>query len=443
MPDRLPADLFPPSVVPTRIDGEEADMTRAFILSHGSRVPGNGTTFVPEGKSISFYSEYDQNTLRSIGLAALNAGDIEPVDTFKAGDPIPNYRLSQFEDSAIAQHLAAESSATNAKLYFVGQQLPSPTALCTTPADCERTRPYHADKCRGAFRYIVEGEILSVSCRGVRGQQNPATRKMEGSTEALDEWQAKAREIYNQAQTDPAAAMAYYESLTDATKAILQSSYTPLQRFAEQYFAKGGKSTPAAVLEARRYLEAYGEPTFFDWSHQWESTQRSFIMSDPDLKAVIQRQQAAHDAEMRRRLLGDAEQRPADETLVLVASVEAQAMALAGAVDLLSESPVDEDNSEALSELELGMETFLRDADTLQRMADQPGNQYLLQPAVGLMTAAADAGVKLELHKESLDEESLASLREAMVLVGEWASDLAQTRAPDGGDSGATSTVPA
>ena len=38
-------------------------MARAFILGHGASIPGRDKTFVPAGKSISFYSEVNTNTL--------------------------------------------------------------------------------------------------------------------------------------------------------------------------------------------------------------------------------------------------------------------------------------------------------------------------------------------------------------------------------------------
>jgi hypothetical protein len=258
-------------------------MARAFILSHGERDPGEGDTFVPEGKSISFYSEYDENTLRSIGLAAVNAGDIKPAETFEAGEPLPNYTLSQFEDSAIAQHLAMESSATGGKLYFVGTDLrPTPLPLCTTPDACARSRPRHAQGCRGAFAQIAEDEILSVSCRGVTGEDGDNTRTMEGSTDFYDEYSEEAMRIAEWGKTDPDAAMAYFQSLPQATQAILKSK-VPLATFVDGYFAGGGEAIPAAVVDARNYVESHGDIAFVDYAEQFDAQQRSMVLAEQDL----------------------------------------------------------------------------------------------------------------------------------------------------------------
>jgi hypothetical protein len=70
-------------------------MARAFYLGHGATVPGVGKTFVPAGKSISFYCNVDDNTLRANGLAALNAGDLPLVETSDAESEVDNYIVSR------------------------------------------------------------------------------------------------------------------------------------------------------------------------------------------------------------------------------------------------------------------------------------------------------------------------------------------------------------
>ncbi len=258
-------------------------MARAYLLSHGARIGDRPDTFVPEGKSISFYSEFDQNTLRTIGLAAVSSGDITPTQTFNAGDPVSNYNLVEFEDSAIAEHLAAESSQTGGKLYFTGSDLPSPTWLCTTHDKCITTKPRHHQDCRGVFARIAESEIYSVSCRGLAGGPGGSTFEMEGSREFMDEMQTEARRILDWAKTDPDAAMAYYQSLSEATKAMLNGANTNLPKWAEEYFKTGGKDTPFSVVEARNFLTSHGDVAFADYADQWDSQQRSVAFAENDL----------------------------------------------------------------------------------------------------------------------------------------------------------------
>ncbi len=412
-------------------------MARAFILSHGARVSDYPETFVPQGKTISFYSEYDQNTLRSIGLAALNAGDVQPTQTYTAGQTIPNYLLSRFEDEAIAQHLASHSSATNAALYFAGMELPSPTVLCTTPKVCVTTKPLHAPGCQGAFSKIAEAEIFSVSCRGVRGQQNQATREMEGSEEALTEWQTEAQRILTWAKTEPDAAMAYYQSLTDATKSILHSSNTNLKKFAEQYFAGGGNAVPEAVLQARRYLEAYGEPTFYDWSKQWTTEQREVILAGEGLMNAWLKGKQVRDQEAWQAFQAENPHAAADESAVLVTGLQDQSVAIAESVAQLQQIPVAEHTDDELAQLETAVVTFMTDAQSVQSLAGSPRYAHLLQSAIGVYDAGADAGVKLELHKEARDDESLLQLVDAWELVAQWVAALAAVPTPPPPDQGA------
>jgi hypothetical protein len=258
-------------------------MARAFILSHGERVPGGGTTFVPEGRTISFYSDYDENTERAIGLAAISAGDIKPAETFEAGDELSNYRLDAFADDEMAEHLAAQSSATGGRLYFVGRDLPTPTRLCTTPDACERTKPHHSRSCRGALRAIAEDEILSVSCRGKAGDDSPSTRTMEGSTDFMDELQTESDRILVWARTDPDAAMAYWQSLSEATKVMLTGADVELDDYVKKYFGDGGAESPAAVIEARNFLETHGDIALVDYVEQFDAKQRSMVLDEQDL----------------------------------------------------------------------------------------------------------------------------------------------------------------
>ena len=258
-------------------------MATAYLLSHGARVENVDDTFVPEGRSISFYSEFDENTLRSIGLAAVNAGDITPTETFNAGETVSNYVLQRFADDEMAEHLAAASSQTDGALYFTGGELPDPAWLCTTPDECNATYPNHADVCQGVFKLIAEEDILSVSCRGAMGGPGTATEAMEGSTEFMDDLGQETLRILEWAQTDPDAAMAYYQSLSEATRVMLNGANTNLAKWAEDYFAGGGTDTPAGVVEARNFLESHGDVAFVDYAEQWDDVQRGVVFAEQDL----------------------------------------------------------------------------------------------------------------------------------------------------------------
>jgi putative adhesin Stv-like protein len=268
-------------------------MARAFILSHGERNQEDWDTFVPDGSTISFYSDFDEATQRSIGLAALSAGDVEPFDTYDGGQLIPNYVLSAFEDSALAEHMTTESSATGAKPYYVGIDLPDPVQLCSDPEECQKTYPQHADSCEGVFGKVAEDEILSVSCRVLSGDDDAgATDVMEGSTDFMDELREEANRIQAWLASDPQAAIAYWESLTDATKVQLTGVNVDLEEDVAAYYDAGGESTPRAVLQARQYLADAGEGSFYDWVAGLDAKQQEFILGETDLEAAFEREKA-------------------------------------------------------------------------------------------------------------------------------------------------------
>lgn len=260
-------------------------MANAYLLGHGARDTNEPLTFVPEGKSISFYAEFDEYALQSIGLAVLNAGDITPTETYNSGDDIPNYLLQTFTDDELMKFLSAESSRTDGRLYFIGQ---SPiddalTKLCTSPTACRATYPHHSNQCRGVFSKIAEDTIYSVSCRGVLGAQNDATFEMEGTTDYMAELITEAQRILAWKDTDEQAAIDYLASLSEVTRAELFTAYTPLHAWAQNFFKAGGTVDPAAVIDARNYLETHGDVAFYTYVEQMDIEQRGMVLADDAL----------------------------------------------------------------------------------------------------------------------------------------------------------------
>jgi hypothetical protein len=260
-------------------------VANAYLLGHGARDTNEPKTFVPDGKSISFYAEFDEYALQSIGLAVLNAGDITPTETYESGEEIPNYLLQTFTDDELAKMLSAESSRTDGTLYFVGQ---SPiddanTKLCTTPNACRATYPDHSDQCGGVFSKITEDTIFSVSCRGVLGAENQATWEMEGTTDYMTELRTEAARILTWKDTEEQAAIDYLASLSEVTRAEMYTAYPPLQTWAQDFFKGGGTVDPAAVIDARNYLETHGDVAFYTYVEQMDIEQRGMVLGDDAL----------------------------------------------------------------------------------------------------------------------------------------------------------------
>ncbi len=401
-------------------------MARAFILGHGIRVPGVEKTFVPAGRSISFYSNVDENTLRANGLAALNAGDIPPVETFAGESEVDNYGLSRFEDSAIAQHMASESSLTDGKSYFIGMDtLASPLFLCTNPKACARTKPRHSMFCKGLFALVPEEELLSVTCRGVQGQQNPGTARLgapqvddtghDSSEDFTAERRAEAQRLLTLGRTDPAAAIKQIESLSEPTRQML-FSIQQLKDFVEDYYKKGGAATPEAVLEARRALEALGEASFADHVDKYDLKQKEMVLADPDLKAAYQRsdekriQDRLKQRELDRERLGLIERQRTirEEAQHQIDTLEKQAAEIGIAVSSLSST---EANSNSIAELTVAFTALMSTIEVIQNIARNKKLDTVTAQAAAVYQDGADTGVSLSIYSEGPDTENLSKLK--------------------------------
>lgn len=229
-------------------------MAKVWILSHGARITTWPDTFVPADKTVHYYADYDQNTLRVNGLAALSAGDIQPTKSFAGGDPISDYFLSKFSDAELAQHFASESSRTGGPMLTIGGDLPDNLALCTNPNNC--AAPAHS--CDGLFGRVAEDEIHLVACRGAfdptlteeerkKQAESPLGWKLgdeaahnaaPGEDTVQDSYARElnkhAKSLLEMAQTDPQGALATFRSYPQGTQAALIGAHGGITRWLEQ-----------------------------------------------------------------------------------------------------------------------------------------------------------------------------------------------------------------
>jgi putative adhesin Stv-like protein len=223
-------------------------MSKVWILSHGARVTTWPDTRVPAGKTVHYYADFDENTLRVNGLAAINAGTIAPTQSFAAGATISDYFLSAFTDAELAQHFASESSATGGPMLTIGGDLPDDLALCTDPHNCT---DQHG--CDGLFGRVQQDEIHLVACRGAMGQENglgwrlgtdsahnaaPGEDQVEGSY--VMELNRHAEELLQEARTDPQGALTRFRAYPQATQAALIGAHNGLSAWLESVQQGGG-----------------------------------------------------------------------------------------------------------------------------------------------------------------------------------------------------------
>ncbi|WP_328455178.1 putative adhesin [Amycolatopsis sp. NBC_00438] len=152
----------------------------AFVVGHGGHF---GTdTFVPVGRTVKFYAEFDTALLVTASLLGLASGGATARRTVahdprRGTDDIRNYVLTPHVDDTVAQHLAARPRTPDVVAFFVGTgesaepgvRWLAPTAdglpLCTSPVDCRVAWPNHAAGCRGLFAAVpAEFPVIHLLC---------------------------------------------------------------------------------------------------------------------------------------------------------------------------------------------------------------------------------------------------------------------------------------
>jgi hypothetical protein len=77
--------------------------------------------------------------------------------------------------------------------------------------------------------------------------------------------------------------MAYWQSLSEATKVMLTGADVELDEYVKKYFKDGGAESPAAVIEARNFLQTHGDIALVDYVEQFDAQQRSMVLDEQDL----------------------------------------------------------------------------------------------------------------------------------------------------------------
>jgi hypothetical protein len=80
---------------PSTANKEPPPPPRTVFSGHGGFFPENGTTVVPEGTSITFYSEHGSTITDPLGNAVETNQDVSQVFKryYGPGDTVPNYTL--------------------------------------------------------------------------------------------------------------------------------------------------------------------------------------------------------------------------------------------------------------------------------------------------------------------------------------------------------------
>jgi hypothetical protein len=250
----------------------------AYVLGHGSYRPGE-ETIVPAGMTLSFYAKPEESGVMNVLESVIANGGAGPQEVLHEGTSLPNYDLTKFEDDHIGRFL--ELNRHNLELWFIGDQVRSPTMLCMTPAQC------HPDdhRCDGVFgkaRLAGEKDLHIMACRfDITAASHGFTRSVlddygtedTSADDELRDWTSRFLGLSAADQDAFWAGMAHEEQ-------VYVTSDVEMAEWAEMY-------------EARRVLaQAHQDPQGYGAFYQYYDTlsqviQARLLRDYPDVAAVI------------------------------------------------------------------------------------------------------------------------------------------------------------
>ncbi|MGH9247555.1 MAG: putative adhesin [Acidimicrobiales bacterium] len=244
----------------------------AFVLGHGGLDAATANTFVPTGMRVSFYSKLNENMLFSNGFAALATGGAGSVQTYNAGQPVPNYEMEKLEDERVASYMQIDPGGV--PLFFVGgQHLASPKIkLCAGTATTCKAGSHGCQGLLGLLQQAGYTDWGYLACRGIDDTSKDSRGLGAGGADTMAADDVDAFETYFKGvlARDPAEAARVWDGLPPKSQATLVSS---------TYFF----STYNATRGARHVLETEGSFTFKKYVATLLDYQQKAIKEDPYL----------------------------------------------------------------------------------------------------------------------------------------------------------------
>jgi hypothetical protein len=229
-----------------------------FLMGHGGLSADRPKTIVPEGGSITFYTDVDFNLLLTNGMASVQTGEAGSGYRVEGGEPVENYYLEGYTDNQRVRFETVAMSGLN--VVYIGDQIPNKIHLCEgDDTMCGGGRHI----CGGVFGRLDDLDIIYLACRGVMDAP-PKTQREYGASgdttiqDELDKLVADIRKLSEEEQGqklcqmedahDPDAqeGLAYLMNWPDLRKAAYKErTRQSLKDMEPDDFAKMFKGQPA------------------------------------------------------------------------------------------------------------------------------------------------------------------------------------------------------
>jgi hypothetical protein len=252
-----------------------------LVMAHGGRDPEMPGLRVPPGMQIDFYADFDENMFFSNGLAVVARGELgTPNESYTANDPIPNYIYSALSSDQLGWYLQLDR--TDLPAWFVGNDLPDETALCTDFVGCDNAganigEGVHAcDGVLGRAQAAGENHLVMLSCRG--NIEDPDAQGTEGLVGADGRWDESF-------QREMDAEVERFAGLGEADREATWLGWPENTRlmFMTYDWMKGW----ADAYGAKQLLRSDGPQAFAAYYDQLDADAKEFLKSDPEVEEAL------------------------------------------------------------------------------------------------------------------------------------------------------------
>lgn len=219
-------------------DRKPAENERGNVFAHGYQT--GETTFVPEGKTLYFYTQ-EGKLLRAATIPFILAGGEVECQKILAGQPVHNYQLRPQTPQEIKEQDGVIRGFPGVP-HVAGFNLDSKIDLfCSSARECDEHRAavgrnFHLATCTGLLAGIPQAEIHLFICR--EDSKVTSSEKQPKETETEKQYHAllveKAEQLWALGSRDPVAGWFSFHVLPTETQNTLLGKRPKLLEFTQQ-----------------------------------------------------------------------------------------------------------------------------------------------------------------------------------------------------------------
>jgi hypothetical protein len=245
-----------------------------LVMAHGGHDSNERKLKVPAGMQIDFYAEFDENMLFMNGLAVLARGDAgTPSQSYAAGDELPNYYYTALSDEQLGWYLQLDRSGI--PTWFVGNDLPDNTYLCTDYDDCDAwgandgSGNHSCDGVLGKAHAAGEAHLAIFACRGAFAGPGTSSKTIHNADGTLDQ------DYYDEMRAE-------IDRIWVLPKAELEKTWDAYPENTKVALNTSGMSDWSSAYGARTLLRGQGLETYAAYYPSLSDGAKALLEADPE-----------------------------------------------------------------------------------------------------------------------------------------------------------------